>query len=95
MENKDKHGKKSWEGITFTGLSQDSDLAPYAVAFLDTSEHSTNTITEITKKFMREFKLNPRLIITPYREIFNEVVVRLREELFYKGMHLYDAICYI
>lgn len=76
-------------------MSQGNDLAPYAVAFLDTTEHSTNTITEITKKVMREFQIKPRLVITPYRDIFNEVVVRLREEIFFKGMHLYDAICYI
>lgn len=64
--------------VTFTGLTQGNDLAPFLVAFLDTTEHSVKTITEITKKFMREFQVNPRLIITPYREIFNEMVANLR-----------------
>lgn len=40
VENKDKHGRKCWEIISFSGLNHGNDLVPFAVAFLDTSEHS-------------------------------------------------------
>lgn len=71
IENKDKHGRKCWEVIVLSGLNHGNDLAPFAVAFLDTSEHSVHTISEVVRKFMREFQVSPRLIITPYQEIFN------------------------
>jgi hypothetical protein len=78
VENKGKQGVRRWEIITFAGLSHFNNLAVYAVAFLDAAEHSTEAVTLVIRKFLKDFSKIPEIIITPYSVFFSDVITHLR-----------------
>jgi hypothetical protein len=46
----------------------------------------------MTKKLFNRADKTPKTIITPYQDIFFEIMTKLKKQHIFKGLHIFDGV---
>ncbi len=86
---------KTWEIISFAGLNNSNHFAPFAIALLESTCKSFEILSAILNKFMKEFQIEPQVIITPSDDDILTRTIQNLTENGWKGIHIFDCLCYL
>jgi hypothetical protein len=92
VKKKNVFDTREWEIIAFNGLTFHNRFAPFALAFLEVTPHTSEERIELIKRVFRWGSKSPKTFITPHQPVYAEIVATLRAKGIFGGLHLYDAL---